>query len=262
MASKILSVEERGELYERMCRSIVCIYDEFDELKGGGVFLEVGSKHLVLTAAHVGAGKRDLRIACYDKTTYAAQVLHHDPARDVALLDILNKPEDGFVCAQLYCGGDELSRGSEIHFIGHPGGQTFAYKVGNISCVEKTCISIYRALNMHKMSKFERIANLEAKKNKIIDDFSMLDDSVRLIQAKNVHGCGRFGGTGAPFLDSDGNIVGLYSFTFQAEDHAIHVAEINASIAGFNHKGKGKKTTTRSQKSHKSSSVGKSRIYK
>lgn len=234
MSIKILSNEERGELYERMRRSIVCICDVTGTLHGGGVFLEVGSRQLVLTAAHVVNSKNNLHIVTYDEKSYAVKQLHFDPKRDVALLDVLVKPDGGFECAQL-CDTDELIRNSEIHFIGHPGRQTFAYNVGRISCAEKTYASISQD------ATFSNSPNLHT--SDFIDDFRGLDDSVKFVQAKNVHGGGRFGGTGTPFLDSDGSIVGLYSFAFQDEDHAIHVDDIKGSITNF--KGKRKKEKIR-----------------
>ncbi|KAL6511278.1 hypothetical protein OROHE_020502 [Orobanche hederae] len=232
MMTKILSIEERHELYERMRGSIVCICEKTgktDNLIGGGVFIEVGSRQLVLTAAHVVYKKSNLHIVSCDKKSYVVQQLHFDVKRDVALLDVLHKPDNGFECARL-CEINELNRKSEIHFIGHPGRQTFTYNIGNISCAEKTCGDIYRDIglwNLHKLQEHD-----------LVDDFRELAASLRLVQAKNVHGGGRFGGTGAPFLDGDGNIVGLYSFTFQEEDHAVHVADIKASIMSLNGKGK------------------------
>lgn len=89
MSTKILSNEERGQLYERMRRSIICIRDVTGTLHGGGVFLEVVSRQLVLTAAHVVISKNNLHIVTYDEKSYVVKQLHFDPKRDIALLNIL-----------------------------------------------------------------------------------------------------------------------------------------------------------------------------
>uniref|UniRef100_A0A803NA91 Uncharacterized protein n=1 Tax=Chenopodium quinoa TaxID=63459 RepID=A0A803NA91_CHEQI len=128
---------------------------------------------------------------------------------------------------ELY-GGGVFAEASETHFIGHPGRLAFSYNVGNISCVERTCGNIYHELQLGVSPDFPRESN-----PLFVDDFRGLSASLRLIQAKNLHGGGRFGGTGAPFLNSNGHIVGLYSFTHYEEDYAIQVAEIQKALMSF-----------------------------
>ncbi|PNX65020.1 peptidase S1 and S6 chymotrypsin HAP, partial [Trifolium pratense] len=223
----LLSIAEWGKFYEKMRGSIVCIHEKIGEEIthpiGGGVFLLVGSRKLVLTAAHVVKGEKKLSIVTYNKVLHDVKLLHIDFERDVALLDVLGK-SDEFECTQL-CETNELTISSEIHFIGHPRRQIFAYNIGNVCCAEKNCRNIYEVWDIH---------HPQLKSYDLIDDFRELPPSMKLVQAKNVHGGGRFGGSGAPFLDGDGNIIGLYSFSFKEEDNAIHVAKIKASIESFN----------------------------
>ncbi|GAU25374.1 hypothetical protein TSUD_70270 [Trifolium subterraneum] len=208
MRTKVLSsIAEQDKFYEKMRGSIVCIHEKIGE--------EI--THLIVL--------------------HDVKLLHIDLKRDVALLDILGK-SDEFDCAQL-CATNEVTISSEIHFIGHPGRQIFAYNIGNVCCSEKTCGNIYEVSG---------IQNVRLSSEGLIDDFRELHPSVKLVQAKNVHGGGRFGGSGAPFLDGDGNIIGLYSFSFQEEDNAIHVADIKASIESFNQARRVSRETTTKQK--------------
>lgn len=234
MRTKVLSTAERAKLYEEMRGTIVGIHLKMNhKLIGGGVFLVVSSSQLVLTAAHVVDNKNDMYLLTFDKQRFDFQVVHRDSERDVALLAVKDDEgedvDDGFECAEL-CETNELTVGSEIHFIGHPGRQTFAYNIGNISCPEKTYDIFYGLSEIYDYR--------ELKIEDMLDDFRGLSNSVKLVQAKNVHGGGRFGGTGAPFLDGNGNILGLYSFGFQDEDNAIHVADVKASIEDFKLKDK------------------------
>ncbi|KMT01869.1 hypothetical protein BVRB_9g209900 [Beta vulgaris subsp. vulgaris] len=179
-------MEERCQFYERMRGSIVCIKDDRGRLIGGGVFVKVGSRQLVLTAAHVVYKKKHLRIVCCDKKSYVVHLRHLDRKRDVGLLDVSKKPNGGFECAQL-CENNELVRTTEIHFIGHSGRLKFTYNIGNISCVDRTCGDIYKTeFALDIFPSFPR-----AFYEELIDDFRGLDGSVRLVQAKNVHGGGR-----------------------------------------------------------------------
>ncbi|KAL8096837.1 uncharacterized protein LOC141684559 [Apium graveolens] len=227
MGTKVLSIAERGNLYEEMRGTIVGIYGKNYKVLGGGAFVVVGSSQLVLTAAHVVDEEdiEDLYIVTFEKELFHVEQVKSNKKRDIALLALKDQHDmsvdDGFECADL-CETNELTVGSEVHFIGHPGQQTFIYNVGNISCAEKTYDIFY------DLSEIDYYPELKMEER--VDDFRGLSDSLKLVQVKNMHGGGRYGGTGAPILDCDGNIVGLYSFSFQDEDYAIHVADIRATI--------------------------------
>ncbi|RAL45754.1 hypothetical protein DM860_009618 [Cuscuta australis] len=218
------SEEQRSRLYERVKHSIVYFQNE-GEVVGGGVFVQVGSRQFVLTAAHVLYDRNGLKLECYDQRSFDFDVVKMSRSKDLAVVSIIGGNGDEFPCLKLSDG--EIDVGMEIHFIGHPDGKCFAYNIGRICCVSKTCGDIYRnELFLANDPRFNTKPD-----PRFIDDFLGLSSSLRFVQAKNVHGGGRVGGTGTPFLNGNGDIVGVYSFTYKDSDYGVHLDEIKEELS-------------------------------
>ncbi|KAH9609369.1 hypothetical protein KSS87_019153 [Heliosperma pusillum] len=214
MSRRSLSVEPK-QFYENWKGGIVCIRVN-GRLEGGGVFVQVGSRQLVLTAAHVVYQKKNLSVDCCDGRSFVVRIVHIKREFDLAWLQVVEGDTSGLQCLKLT--DNQISNESYVHFIGHPRMARYTYNMGKVASSSRTCGNIYFGdLRMQRMPRFNQVPDPN-----FIDDFLGLRSDILLVRAKNVHGGGRVGGTGAPFLDSNGDIVGIYSFNYRESDYAIH----------------------------------------
>lgn len=92
---------------------------------GSGVSIGNG---MVVTAAHVVRGQKDVTVEAQDGKRYAARVLWESDASDIAMLSV---PGAKLPVAKLAC--DDVRVGDEISAIGNPLGLKFVTSYGHIS---------------------------------------------------------------------------------------------------------------------------------
>lgn len=143
------------------------------EGSGSGVIIDA-EKGYVITNFHVVEGGQQVTVTIADNQSYAVKIIGKDPDTDIALLQILDPPND-LVAAEL---GDSatLEVGQKVLAIGNPFGLNRTLTEGIVSSLGRT---------------------IRAESGRLIEDIIQTDAPINP------------GNSGGPLLDMLGRVVGL-----------------------------------------------------
>jgi len=141
--------------------------------QGTGSGFLVDDTGRILTNNHVVAGAEELEITLTDQSKYKGRVLAHDPANDVALVQISPRKKLSF----LRLGDSEpLQVGQKVLAIGNPFGLEGTLTTGVISSLGRS---------------------LRDESNRTLENMIQTDAAINP------------GNSGGPLLDSHGNVIGI-----------------------------------------------------
>lgn len=204
---------EAERVFEARCRSVALLLAETAQGTGSGTGSIVTDSGLVLTAAHVVKGAKELLVGVFPNCRpgtrpigYAAQVVKIDDFTDLALVQIV-KPPAGLQLMPLGNVG-EVRPGSTVLMIGHP---------------QELLMSLSRGLVSAVRPQYEWRAQG--------DSFTRKATVIQTDGAINP------GNSGGPMLSTAGNLIGVNSFGALAGggsaglNFAVAVSEVREFIA-------------------------------
>ena len=105
---------------------------------GSGVI--VSKEGVILTNNHVVAGADEIRVSLWDKRELDAKVLGTDPKSDVAVLEIINPPDD--LVPMPFGDSDAIRLGETVVAIGNPFGLSSTVTMGIVSAKGRANVGI------------------------------------------------------------------------------------------------------------------------
>lgn len=175
--------EQIIETYKKVNMSVVNINTQVSDFDFFGSDMEQGSgsgviidseKGYILTNFHVIANSQRISVALAQGENYAVEVVGLDPDNDIALLRILNPP-DNLIHAELGT-SEGLEVGQRVLAIGNPFGLNRTLTTGVISSLART---------------------IRSESGRLIEDIIQTDAAINP------------GNSGGPLLDVLGRVVGL-----------------------------------------------------
>ena len=136
--------------------------------------------HVVLPNCDDRGGKPKLKVTLYDQKTYDAKVIGHDPAKDVAVLEI-DAPKESLVPIRQPESGYEPVVGQKTIAIGNPFGLDHTLTTGVISALGREVLGV-GGLTIREMIQTDAAINP--------------------------------GNSGGPLLDSRGQLIGMNTMIF------------------------------------------------
>jgi S1-C subfamily serine protease len=172
------SPPDSAQVYQTILPSLVVIHAEHagsgDTDSGLGTGVVVNDQGAILTARHVIANAKSIKLTFADGTDATAQVVSEEPANDIAVLQADRSPEVIVPAVLGSTGG--LQVGDEAFVVGHPLGLVDSLSAGVISGLDRSIPQ---------------------------DDGSTMDGLIQFDAAANP------GNSGGPLLNRNGQVIGI-----------------------------------------------------
>ncbi len=146
-----------------------------EEGTGAGVIVDA-KQRIILTSLHVINDAATIQIMLSDGKSYSARLVGHDPEYDIAVLQLLDTPEQ--ITAIPFADSTKIEVGQKVFAIGNPHGLERTLTSGIISSLHRT---------------------VQNPNNFLMKDLIQTDAAINP------------GNSGGPLLDLDGNLIGINS---------------------------------------------------
>lgn len=105
---------------------------------GSGFFINYNNHYYIVTNRHVVKGADKVTVKLYDGTSYRAQVLGTDDWSDIAVLKLIDFPDDKEIRYLSWGDSSEVKVGDFVIAVGNPYGFDYTVTFGIISAKERT----------------------------------------------------------------------------------------------------------------------------
>jgi S1-C subfamily serine protease len=145
-------------VYQAILPSLVLIRGDTDGNAGGendlGTGVVINAAGQIITARHVVADAKTIRVTFADGTDAAARVVSQEPANDIAVLEADQSPET--IVPAVIGGGVQV--GDAAYAVGHPLGLVASLSGGVISGLDRS-IPVGDGTTMHGLIQFDAAVN-------------------------------------------------------------------------------------------------------
>jgi len=105
---------------------------------GSGFFVKYGDRYYIVTNRHVVKGADRVTVQLYDGTSYRARVLGTDDWSDIAVLELIDFPDDKEIVYLSWGDSSKVKVGDFVIAVGNPYGFDYTVTFGIISAKERT----------------------------------------------------------------------------------------------------------------------------